>query len=167
MLSWYIYMFTNQTLKSCLIEFLASTSFKSKEFKDIRKMFVEVYPEFMEKKFYQKIYQAFREVQEQGLVLVDNSTCTYKYTSIYQELGSIATLKQLSEMNSVKVQMQDEYIRLQGEAEKIKIEMKILMKYKQLYPVILDQILRCSLEQATYLKTIESEISILKKLLHA
>lgn len=159
-------MYMNQTIKNCLVKFLANTAFKAKEFKDIRNMFVEAYPQFKARKFYQKTYQAFREVQEQGLVLVDNSTCTYKYTSLYQDLESTIKLEKWSEKKLVKVQMQNEYIRLQGEAEKIKLEMEILMKYKQLYPVIIDQISRCSLEQAMYLKTVESEISILKRLLH-
>lgn len=164
---WLSYMCNNQAIKECWVKFLSNTCFKSKEFKDIKRMFLAVYPEFKSKKLYQKIYQAFREVQEQGLVLVDNSTFTYKYTSLYQESESTAKLKKWSEKNSVKVQMHDDYIRLQSEAEKIKLEIEILMKYKQVYPAIIDQISRCSIEQATCLKTIESEISILKKLLHA
>ena len=69
-------MYVNQSLKSCLVKFLATTAFKAKEFKDIRKMFIEAYPEFKAKKFYQKIYQTVRELQEYGFISVDNSTCT-------------------------------------------------------------------------------------------
>jgi len=73
-------MCINQSLKGYLFKFLATIAFKAKEFNDIRKMFIEAYPEFKAKKFYQKIYQIVRELQESGFIAVDTSTCTYKYT---------------------------------------------------------------------------------------
>lgn len=75
-------MYENQTLKSCWVNFLSKIYFKSKEFKYIKMKFISAYPQFSEKWLYQKIYQAFREVQSEGLMLVDTSTYTYKYTSV-------------------------------------------------------------------------------------
>lgn len=75
-------MYINQTLKSCLVDFLKNTSFRSEEFKDVRKMFVNAYPEFRSNCFYHKTYQIFRRLQKRGYIELDSSTFNYRYTSI-------------------------------------------------------------------------------------
>lgn len=158
-------MYINQSLKNCLVEFLATTGFKAKEFKDIRKMFIEAYPEFKAKKFYQKIYQTVRELQECGFISVDNSTCTYKYTSAYRSSDLLDYLANQTISSSVQEQLYQDYTRLEEEVEKVKLEIDILAKYMRLYPIIVDKISRCVLDAKMYLKSLQSEITVLNKLI--
>lgn len=75
-------MCLTQSLNECLVEFLTNTSFRSEEFKDVRKMFVNAYPEFRSNCFYHKTYQIFRRLQKSGYIELDSSTFNYRYTSI-------------------------------------------------------------------------------------
>ena len=158
-------MFVNQTLKSCLVKFLSTKAFKAKEFKDIRKMFIEAYPEFKGKKFYQKIYQTIRELQECGFIAVDNSTCTYKYTSVYRSSDLLNYLANKNTSLSIQEQLYQDYNRLEAELDKVELEIEILDKYMCLYPIIIDKISRCLLDAQMYLKSLRSEISVLDKLI--
>lgn len=158
-------MYVNQTLKSYLIKFLATTAFKAKEFKDIRKMFIEAYPEFKAKKFYQKIYQTIRELQECGFITVDNSTCTYKYTSVYRSSDLLNYLTNKTTSSSIKEQLYQDYTRLAEEVDKVKLELEILAKYMHLYPIIVDRISHCVLDAQMYLKSLQSEIRVLNRLI--
>ena len=158
-------MYVNQSLKSCLVKFLATTSFKAKEFKDIRKMFIDVYPEFKAKKFYQKIYQTVRELQECGFISVDNSTCTYKYTSVYRSSDLLDYLANETSSSSLHEQLYQDYTRLEEEVDKVKLEIEILAKYMRLYPIIVDKISCCVLDTQMYLKRLQSEIIVLNKLI--
>ncbi|WP_228278651.1 hypothetical protein [Acinetobacter indicus] len=144
---------------------MATTSFKAKEFKDIRKMFIEAYPEFKAKKYYQKIYQTFRELQECGFISVDNSTCTYKYTSVYRSSDLLDYLLNETTSSSIQEQLYQDYTRLEEEVEKVKLEIDILAKYMRLYPIIVDKISRCVLDAKMYLKSLQSEITVLNKLI--
>ncbi|ENW30351.1 hypothetical protein [Acinetobacter lwoffii] len=158
-------MYVNQSLKSCLVKFLATTAFKAKEFKDIRKMFIEAYPEFKAKKFYQKIYQTVRELQEYGFISVDNSTCTYKYTSTYRSCDLLDYLSNETASCSIQEQLYQDCTRLEEEVDKVKLEIEILAKYMRLYPIIVDKISRCVLDAQMYLKSLQSEITVLNKLI--
>ena len=158
-------MYVNQTLKGYLVKFLATIAFKAKEFKDIRKMFIEAYPEFKAKKFYQKIYQTVRELQEYGFISVDNSTCTYKYTSTYRSCDLLDYLSNETASCSIQEQLYQDCTRLEEEVDKVKLEIEILAKYMRLYPIIVDKISRCVLDAQMYLKSLQSEITVLNKLI--
>ena len=84
---WYAYMSINHQLKNYLFDFLSNRTFYGYEFKDLRKLFIVSYPEFSSKKYYAKIYQAIRELASIGLILIDNRTCTYKYSSNYSRIN--------------------------------------------------------------------------------
>lgn len=155
----------NQTIKENLVRFLANKSFNSKEFKDIRRMFVKVYPEFEAKKYYQKIYQTFRELQEMGFISVDNSTCTYKYTSAYRSSDLLDYLANEINSSVIHEQLSQDYTRLEKEVEKVNLEIEILAKYINLYPIMADKISRCVLDAQIYLRSLKSEISVLNKLI--
>lgn len=158
-------MYINQTLKSCLVDFLATTCFEAKEFKDIRKMFIEVYPEFKGKKFYQKTYQVIRELQAFGLISVDNSTCTYKYSSAYLSSDLLNYIGSENTSKAIYEQLYQEQSRLEEEIEKVMLEIDILAKYMRLYPIIVDKISGCVSDAKIYLKSLQSEISVLNKLI--
>ena len=83
---WYVNMSTNHQLKNCLFDFLSNRTFTGYEFKDLRTLFINDYPEFSAKKHYAKIYQITRELASIGLILIDSRTCTYKYSSNYERV---------------------------------------------------------------------------------
>lgn len=158
-------MYVNQTLKSCLVKFLATTTFKAKEFKDIRKMFIEAYPEFKAKEFYQKIYHIVRQLEECGFISVDNSTVIYTYTSVYKSSDLLAYLASETASSTIQEQLCQDYTRLEEEMNKVKLEIEILAKYMRLYPIIVDKISRCVSDAQMYLKSLQSEITVLNKLI--
>ena len=158
-------MCINQSLKGYLVKFLATIAFKAKEFKDIRKMFIEAYPEFKAKKFYQKIYQIVRELQECGFIAVDTSTCTYKYTSLYRYSDLLNYLANQTASSSIHKQLYENYTRLGEEVDNVKLEIEILAKYMRLYPIIVDKISDCVDDAQMYLKSLQSEIRVLERLI--
>ena len=158
-------MYVNQTLKGYLVKFLATIAFKAKEFKDIGKMFIEAYPEFKAKKFYQKIYQIVRELQECGFIAVDTSTCTYKYTSLYRYSDLLNYLANQTASSSIHKQLYENYTRLGEEVDNVKLEIEILAKYMRLYPIIVDKISDCVDDAQMYLKSLQSEIRVLERLI--
>lgn len=159
-------MYDNQSLKSYWVNFLSETYFKSKEFKYIKMKFISAYPQFSEKWLYQKIYQAFREVQSEGLMLVDTSAYTYKYTSACMHHGLKQELKNVSNNEDLKKQLYTDYTRLVGEAGKLDFEIEILSKYRRLYPTINEKIVSFISDHTASLQIIQSEIIVLDKIIN-
>lgn len=159
-------MYENQTLKSFWINFLSVTYFKSKEFKYIKMKFISAHPQFRATWLYQKVYRAFREVQSTGLMLVDTSTHTYKYTSASILHGLKDELDRVSSSEVVKKQLYIDYERLKTEAGQLNCEIEILSRYIDLYPTINEKIVGFISDNNVSLKIIQSEIIILDKLIN-
>ena len=158
-------MYDNQTLKNYWVSFLAETYFHSKEFKHIKSKFIEVHPQFSDRWLYQKLYQAFREAQADGLMLVDTSETIYRYTSACTRKEITHELVNFSDYESIKKQLCHEYAKLQDKAEDIDLEICILSKYIILYPDISEKINYLISENNFHLQGLQSEIRVLNKLI--
>lgn len=158
-------MYDYQTLRGCWVTFLSETYFHSKEFKYIKEKFFTAYPEFKSKWLYQKIYQAFRYAQAEGLMTIDITSYPYKYTSSYVQNKLIVDEANVISSDSIKKQLHEKCAKLQNEANKIDFEIEILSKYMLLYPAI-DQKIACFIYDHTLnLQTLHAEISILDRLI--
>ncbi|WP_374855138.1 hypothetical protein [Acinetobacter indicus] len=67
--------------------------------------------------------------------------------------------------SSIQEQLYQDCTRLEEEVDKVKLEIEILAKYMRLYPIIVDKISRCVLDAQMYLKSLQSEITVLNKLI--
>lgn len=130
----YIYMSTNHQLKNCLFDFLSNRTFTGYEFKDLRTLFINDYPEFSAKKHYAKIYQITRELATIGLILIDSRTCTYKYSSNYERV-EILNLISIDEANiDIKMSLALENDRVLAEIKEISNELSIYQRYLKRFP---------------------------------
>jgi hypothetical protein len=66
---------------------------------------------------------------------------------------------------SIQEQLYQDCTRLEEEVDKVKLEIEILAKYMRLYPIIVDKISHCVLDAQMYLKSLQSEITVLNKLI--
>lgn len=151
-------MSDNQILKQDFINFLETVRFQENEFKDIRSMFIEAHPQFESKKFYAKIHNIVRELHEAGLIYVDKSTCTYKYTSRYSRGDLINYLMNESDSYSTQKQLPQNQVQLEEEVAKVNLKLEILLKYIRLYPLIVDKISHLATDTQSDLKNLHSEI---------
>ena len=112
-------MSTNHQLKNCLFDFLSNRTFSGYEFKDLRTLFINHYPEFSAKKHYAKIYQITRELATIGLILIDSRTCTYKYSSNYERVEILNLISINESNNDIKMSLALENDRVLAEITKI------------------------------------------------
>lgn len=148
-------MSTNHQLKNCLFDFLSNRTFSGYEFKDLRTLFINQYPEFSAKKYYAKIYQIIRELALINLILIDSRSCTYKYSSNYERID-ILDLIAINEFNcDIKTDLAFESDRVISEIKKINNELSIYQSYLQRFPSH-SEIIR------NLVKTKEKEIGLLK-----
>lgn len=132
----YINMSTNHQLKNCLFDFLSNRTFTGYEFKDLRTLFINHYPEFSAKKYYAKIYQIIRELATIGLILIDSRTCTYKYSSNYERI-ELLSLISINESNSdIKMSLALENDRVLAEITRISNELSIYQRYLKQFPLL-------------------------------
>ena len=125
------------------------------EFKDLRTLFINQYPEFSAKKYYAKIYQIIRELALINLILIDSRSCTYKYSSNYERID-ILDLIAINEFNcDIKTDLAFESDRVISEIKKINNELSIYQSYLQRFPSH-SKIIR------NLVKTKEKEIGLLK-----
>lgn len=158
-------MYPNHVLKGCWVDLLSSTHFNSNEFKDIRKKFIDTYPQFGMDILYQKIYQAFRDAQAEGLMVVNTSVYPYQYTSNCKNSLFISKLDDFKKIDLTRKQLRHEHERLKGEAIQITLEIEVLSKYMKLYPAINKNIASFISENTVRLKDVQAEISILDKII--
>jgi len=129
-------MSTNHQLKNCLFDFLSNRTFTGYEFKDLRTLFINHYPEFSAKKYYAKIYQIIRELATIGLILIDSRTCTYKYSSNYERI-ELLSLISINESNSdIKMSLALENDRVLAEITRISNELSIYQRYLKQFPLL-------------------------------
>lgn len=151
----YINMSTNHQLKNCLFDFLSNRTFTGYEFKDLRTLFINHYPEFSAKKYYAKIYQIIRELATIGLILIDSRTCTYKYSSNYEriELLNLITINESN--NDIKMSLALENDRVLAEITRISNELFIYQRYLKQFPSLSEII-------NDFIKVKKKEIYLLK-----
>jgi hypothetical protein len=140
---------------------LSGQIFENCEFKEIHKAFILNYPEFKMKKYYGKIYQEVRELENYKLFIIDRTTNTYKYTSVVNTTKFEKLIDSLEEFEIVKNQLVSDYHQAQTEVHQIKSELNVFNKYIKLYPNIKSKISILAGERKSDLIRLESELSAL------
>lgn len=159
-------MHINHKLKYCLFDFLSKKAFSGYEFKDIRLIFISSYPEYRDKSFYSKIYQAVRELVDLKLISVDMRKCTYKYSSDYSK-ADLLDLIHHNESINVENCFANEYKRviesfsgLQQELNIYRIDLKKLLMFSELIASIINK-------KEAEIQLLQYELNALKSLIEA
>ena len=160
----YDYMSINHQLKNSLFDFLSDIAFSGYEFKDLRNLFITSYPEFSSKKYYAKIYQIIRELSSIGLILIDNRTCTYKYSSNYSRMD----LLDMSKSNrNIKIHLSFESDRVDTEISKINNELFIYQCYLQRFPSLSEIIHNLTNKKESEIALLKCERTAIKNMIEA
>lgn len=69
----------------CMSKFVSNTAFTNFEFKDLLHAFITINPKYRSNKFYQKIYRVVRKLEDEKLIIIDKTTCNYRYTSLMKK----------------------------------------------------------------------------------
>ena len=161
---WYTYMSINHQLRNCLFDFLSDRIFSGYEFKDLRKLFITSYPQFSSKKYYAKIYQIIRELSSTGLILIDNRTCTYKYSSNYSQID----LLDISKSNKdIKTNLTFESDRVITELTKLSNELFIYQCYIHRFPSLSEIIHNLINKKENEICLLKCELTAIKNMIEA
>ena len=156
-------MYINHDLKSDFLEYLSNATFIRDEFKQVRKKFIKSFPIYKDKRFYPKIYKALRELCEEGVVQMDDSTCTYKYSS-YPAFANRKKDNSIRNQDYVMKELMDRKKEIDEEIVKIKVELDIYSTYLKLYPEYSENIVCCLEKRRLDLFHLESEQNVLSSL---
>jgi hypothetical protein len=146
-------------LKQNILSFLSDHTFEKSQFKQIYHSFIQFFPEFRSKKYYQKIYQIIRELEQYRVFEVDRSSCTYKYSTIGNRQILLNLIHNTEDKDSLQKQLLSDYHRANSKLHKIKAELEIFNKYMSLYPKIKEKISIFTTERNQLLLMLESELS--------
>lgn len=159
-------MSLNHRLKFCLFNFLSNRIFSGYEFKDIRLTFISSYPEYAPKKFYSKIYQAIRELVDLKLILIDMSTCTYKYSSNYLK-NDLLDLVAYEKSIDIENCLTNEHERINSHLSQLHQELHIYKIYLKKFPTISELIMRVVKKKEAEIQCLKSELNVLRSLIEA
>ena len=84
---------------------------------------------------------------------------------VYQVKTSCFFSTHQTASSSIHKQLYENYTRLGEEVDNVKLEIEILAKYMRLYPIIVDKISDCVDDAQMYLKSLQSEIRVLERLI--
>lgn len=146
-------------LKQDILSFLSDQTFNKSEFKQIYQGFTQQYSEYGSKRYYQKIYQTIRELENVKCLVVDRSGCTYRYSTIANPRILLEMLGNNYDKDSVQRQLLSDYHKANSMVHKIKAELEIFNKYVSLYPKIEGKISSFTTERNQNLLRLESELS--------
>lgn len=146
-------------LKQDILKFLSNQNFDKSEFKQIYQSFTLQYSEYESKKYYQKIYQIIRELGNLKCLIVDQSGCTYRYSTIVNSQIILEMLGSNYDKDSVQRRLLSDYHKANSKLHKIKAELEIFNKYVSLYPKIEGKISTFTNERTRNLLKLESELS--------
>lgn len=156
----------NQKLRHCLFDFLSKKAFSGYEFKDIRLIFITSYPEYRNKSFYSKIYQAVRGLVDLKLISVDMRKCIHKYSSDYSK-ADLLDLINHNESIHIGNCFANEYKRviesfsgLQQELNIYHIDLKKLPMFSELIANIINK-------KEAEIQLLKYELNALKSLIEA
>lgn len=157
-------MSINCELKISLFNFLSNKTFLDYEFKHIRLNFINAYPKYQSKKFYQNIYHSFMELTNLGLVLKNDQGCTYKYSSNYSKMDIVNLI------NSQKSKMANEYVNDDFIKKNIyNSDLNSLplcdMPNKIDFPILSDLLTNLISKKETELNLLKNELNYLKLLI--
>lgn len=153
-------------LKQNLLKYLSENTFENSEFKYIYGGFIQFFPEFKLKKYYQKIYIIIRELGESDLIIIDRSGCTFKYSTNRNRRNFIDHLEIIYDKDSVQKKLLFDYHQANSKVHKIKAELEIFHKYVALYPNIKNKISTFTSERNKNLLRLESELSAIDIILN-
>lgn len=159
-------MSKNHQLKSCLFDFLSNTTFSGYEFKDLRALFINYYPQFSSRKYYSKIYQAIRELAAVGLILIDMRSCTYKYSSNYSRSDFLYFMEN-NESNEIKNKLLLEYDRVITTLDHLHNELNIYQIYLDKFPVLSEIIKKFISKKRNEINLLECEKKAINNLIEA
>ncbi|WP_180008083.1 hypothetical protein [Acinetobacter sp. YH16057] len=157
-------MSINYELKISFFNFLSNKTFSEYEFKHIRSNFINKYPKYEPKKFYQNIYSYFMELVNLGLVQKNDQGCTYKYSSSYSKIDMLSLInfhksKMENEVNEEKYKktlLNDNSILSKQEYE---------MQDIADFPILSDLIIGLISKKEAELSILKNEIIVLKRLI--
>lgn len=146
-------------LKQDILNFLSDCAFEKSEFKEIYHGFIQQYSEYRSKKYYPKIYQTIRELEELKIFFIDRSGCTYKYSMIRNNQISLNLIDDIYDKDSLQKQLLSDYHKVNSEVHKVQAELEIFNKYVSLYPKIEEKISSFTTERNQNLLRLESKLS--------
>lgn len=151
-------MNATHSLKQDILIYLSKNTFEKSEFKCIYDGFIQNFPEFKSKKFYQKIYHLIRELGELHLLKIDKSGCNYKYSTNADRKIFLSLLDQSYDKNALQKRLLSDYHQTNLELYKTKAELEIFKKYLSLYPKIHERIASFMTQRNHKLLKLESEL---------
>ncbi len=157
-------MSLNHRLNYCLIKFLSNQNFISSEFKEIFYGFSSEHPEFFSSKYYQSIYRIVRNLVDCNLITFKRYRHVYKYTSNYT-VGELENyLIKHGVRTDFKDELKNEFVELNLNIEKTRLEITFFDKYIKEYPLLKDTILKFKKNSEQQLICLESHIYVLNKI---
>jgi len=153
-------------LKQDLLKYLSENVFDNSEFKQIHTGFIQCFPEFKSRKYYQKIYLIIRELGESHLIIIDRSGCNFKYSTNTKQSNFLDHIDINYDKESVQKKLLLDYHQANSKVHKIKAELEIFHKYVALYPNIKSKISTFTSERTKNLLRLESELSAIDIILN-
>lgn len=150
-------MSTDLHLKNCFFDFLSKNTFSDCEFKDLRRQFTSQFPEFKSQKYYSKIYLLLRGLTSIGVVTIDRSQWTYKYTSHYTRSSTLRLQKQ-QEPCETKNQLYIEQERVKSNITKLYREVNIYHRYAKQFPRLSNVLESCIDQNQKNIELLECEL---------
>lgn len=145
-------------LKQDILKYLSENTFEGSEFRYIYGGFIQCFPEFKSKKYYQKIYLIIRELCDSSLIVVDRSGCTFKYSTNKVQRNFLEHLDIIHSKDSVQKKLLSDYHQTNSKVHKIKAELETFHKYVALYPNIKNKVSTFTSERNKKLLRLESEL---------
>lgn len=157
-------MSINYELKISLFSFLSNKTFSEYEFKHIRFNFINAYPKYESKKFYQTIYSYFMELVDLDLVLKNDQGCTYKYSSNYSKMDIVSLInfhksKMANEINEEK------YKKTPLDGNSLLSNRQYEMQEVADFPILSDLMIGLISKKEAELNILKNELTVLKSLI--
>lgn len=163
---WCLDMDINYQLKYSFLDFLSNQTFSNSEIKKIRAEFIKYYPGYEPKRFYTKIYMIIRDLVSKNLILMDTSTCTYKYSSNYSK-KDICDLIMKQKSLEIENCFSMEYARVNENISDLFQELRIYEMYLDKFPMFSELINRFIDQKELEIRLLSYELKALKNLLEA
>lgn len=156
-------MSMNYELKINLFNFLSNKTFSDYEFKQVRLNFIDAYPQYESKKYYQNIYSYFIELVDLGLVLKNDQGCTYKYTSNYSKMDIVSLIN----FHKSKMANEEESLCKKNNLNDNNLSLSSQFDIQGItdFPILSDLMIKLINKKETELNLLKNELFILKNLI--
>lgn len=157
-------MSINYELKINLFNFLSNKTFSEYEFKHIRFNFINAYPQYESKKFYQNIYSYFMELVDLGLVLKNDKGYTYKYSSNYSKID-IVNLINFHKSKMANEGEEEKYKKIYLNDNRLSSNLQYDMQEVAEFPILSDLMIELISKKEAELNLLKNELGVLKGLI--